>query len=126
MIHPTIRKGPARLLLLAALLGGLSVAVAQSTARRPEAPPAHPACLFLSPNIEDGLSLAESLRRLDSRDQAQSRELAHSILQRLGVPGGEVHNALGEWSEGVENSLLVVVPDAIDIRTLRCAAAWFG
>jgi hypothetical protein len=37
-----------------------------------------------------------------------------------------VHDAIGDWSDGVENSLLVVLPGPTCPDVLRCAAAWFG
>ncbi len=51
--------------------------------------------------------------------------MAGDILQRLGVKDAQVHDAVGDWGDSVENSLLVVLPDAHP-KTLRCAAAWFG
>lgn len=85
-----------------------------------------PAFLFLSPNTDDGLSLDESVRRLGSPVQVRCRKLATDILGDLGVRGVVVHDAIGDWSEGVENSLLVVLPRGSDSHTLRAAAAGFG
>jgi hypothetical protein len=87
--------------------------------------PHGPSYLFLSPNTEDHLSLAEASRRLRAPAQLHYHRLARDILQRLGVPNAKVHDTLGDWGDCVENSLLVVLPSA-DPQTLRCAAAWFG
>jgi hypothetical protein len=84
-----------------------------------------PSYLFLSSNTDDNLSLAEASRRLSSPVQLHYHQLAGDILQRLGVLHAKVHDALGDWGDSVENSLLVVLPDAHP-ETLRCAAAWFG
>src|SRR5262249_37783803 len=78
-----------------------------------------------SPNTDVGLSLQESVRRLGSPEHADSRRLADRILRELAVGPGLVHDALGEWQGGVENSLLVVLPQAPDAAPLRCAAACF-
>jgi hypothetical protein len=108
----------------------LALALASSAAlfpRRdaPRAAPSGPSYLFLSPNIDDHLSLAEASRRLVSPAHKQYGLLAGDILRQLGVRGAEVHDAVGDWCEGVENSLVVVLPSA-EPDTLRCAAAWFG
>ncbi len=87
--------------------------------------PTGPSYLFLSPNIDDHLSLAEVSRRLGSPMHKHYHQLAGDILRQLGVNDLQVHDAFGDWGDGVENSLLVVLP-AAEPQTLRCAAAWFG
>jgi hypothetical protein len=87
--------------------------------------PEGPSYLFLSPNTDDHLSLAEVSRRLASPVQKQYRLLAGDIVRQLGVADVQVHDSVGDWGDGVENSLLVVLP-AAEPQTLRCAAAWFG
>src|SRR5262249_29472561 len=51
---------------------------------------------------------------------------AGDILDRVGAPRRRVEDALGDWSDGVENSLLVSLPGAPDPATVRYVAAWFG
>jgi hypothetical protein len=95
----------------------------------PALAPARPegrAYLFLSPNTDADLSLDEAVRRLSSPGQARFRRLAGAILSRVGAPGGEVLDAVGDWDDGAENSLLVVLPAGSDPVTLRYAAGWFG
>jgi hypothetical protein len=87
--------------------------------------PSGPSYLFLSPNTDDHLSLVEASRRLRSPVQQRYHSLAGDIVRKLGVANAEVHDSVGDWGEGVENSLLVILPVA-DPETLRCAAAWFG
>jgi hypothetical protein len=82
--------------------------------------------LFLSPNTDDNLSLNEAVGRLGEPAQAHYRTLTADILRGLGVPYARVHDAVGDWSGGVENSLLAVVDCPTDAATLRCAAALFG
>jgi hypothetical protein len=122
-MHRFPLQGRTRLLALAVLLAAALHALPPATDRGQAAAPA---LLFLSPNTDDGLSLEESVRRLRSPEHADSRKLAGRILRELAVGPARVHDALGDWEGGVENSLLVVLPHAPDAATLRCAAAWFG
>jgi hypothetical protein len=110
----------AGLLLLLAGVGLLP------TSQPPAAPPVGSACLLLSPNVDEGLDLAEARRRLSTREHARYRRLAGDILGELGIHQLCVHDALGEWQGGVENSLLVVLAGPADPGTLSCAAACFG
>ena len=111
-------------LLLVILLAACLSVPTESASSRPA--PAGPSYLFLSPNRDVDLSLPEVSRRLASPAHRQFHRLAGKILQELGVRGAEVHDAVGDWSDGVENSLLVVLPDAAPADALRCAAACFG
>jgi hypothetical protein len=114
------------LLILVAVLAGLIVptapgpGVSHAASRQ-----AGPAYLFLSPNTDENLSPAEATLRLRSPEQACFRQLAGDILRQVGAQV-HVEDAIGDWSDGVENSLLVVVPTPPDLWTLRYAAAWFG
>jgi hypothetical protein len=117
---------PARMRTLLALSLMVVACAALPTGRRSAEPaPNGPSYLFLSPNTDDHLSLAEASRRLATPAQLHYHRLAGDILQRLGVANAKVHDALGDWGDCVENSLFVVLP-AADPQTLRCAAAWFG
>jgi hypothetical protein len=109
------------LLALAVVLAGLLVPA-------PHAAPAQDgsAYLFLSANTDENLSPAEALRRLRSNEQAVFRQLAGDILRQVGAARADVVDAVGDWSDGAENSLLAVVPVPPDLATLRYAAAWFG
>jgi hypothetical protein len=87
----------------------------------------HPAAyLFLSSNTEEGLSLAESLKRLESSQQASARKLAHRILRDLNLGHGKVTDTIGDWDGSTENSLLVEMAEGNHANELRCAVAWFG
>ena len=121
LIHPTLTR--TRLLALALLLAGAMAALPRFADR---SPPASPAVLFLSPNTDADLSLEESIRRMGMPEHLRFRRLAARILLELSVGPGQVHDAVGDWDGGVENSLLVVLAQPPDADTLRCAAAWFG
>jgi len=81
--------------------------------------------LFISPNTDDNLTPKEASRRLDSPAHQRYRRLVMDVLHEMGMPSVGAHDAVGDWSEGVENSLFVVLPEA-DGDRLSCAAAWFG
>jgi hypothetical protein len=110
------------LALLAALLAAAWAAVA---AHRP-AESHGPAVLFFSSNTEDGLSLRQAIDRLSHPAHERCRTLAEKALRQLSAGPALVHDAIGDWEDGVENSLLVVLPRSPDAGTLRRAAAWFG
>src|SRR5262245_5655398 len=123
----SLRVPPAgRLAALAVLLSALSLAGLPGRQRAPAVPSSEAAYLFLSPNTDEDLTLAEAQRRLLAPCQAHARRLAGDILDRVGAPRRRVEDALGDWSDGVENSLLVALPGAPDPATVRYAAAWFG
>jgi hypothetical protein len=82
--------------------------------------------LFLSSNTEENLALDEASLRLDSERQKRFRRVAGEILAKIDLPRHQVLNALGDWSDGVENGLLVEVSGTPDFAGLRYAAAWFG
>jgi hypothetical protein len=84
------------------------------------------AYLFLSPNTDEHLDLTQAQQRLRSPDHARYRRLASHILGDLGVAAHQVHDVLGDWGGGAENSLLVVLPCGTDPEAVRYAAASFG
>jgi hypothetical protein len=84
------------------------------------------AYLFLSSNTDEDLALEEARRRLSAETQSRYRHVASDILARIGLSEHETRNALGDWSDGVENSILVEISNSPDRARLRYAAAWFG
>ncbi len=85
-----------------------------------------PAYLFLSPNVDEGVSPEEALRRARSPEQVRFKGVAEDILRQVGIAQPCVLDALGDWADGSENSLLAVIPNPPDRATLRYAAGWFG
>jgi hypothetical protein len=84
------------------------------------------AYLFLSSNTDEQLSLSQAVARLDSPVQAHFRGVVGAILDQLDVGRYRVLDGVGDWSDGVENSILVTFTPPADEATLRYAAAWFG
>jgi hypothetical protein len=112
------------LTLLAAVL--LATALLTHVAPATHSQHIGPALLFFSSNTEEGLSLREAVDRIQTPAHARCRDLAGRILRDLSAGPATVHDAIGDWEDGVENSLLVVLPRSPDRDTLRLAAAWFG
>jgi hypothetical protein len=109
-----------------ALLAALLLAARLVVGAHGPAAPAGPALLFFSSNTEDGLSLRQAVDRLTEPAHERCRTLAEKVLRDLSAGPALVHDAIGDWQDGVENSLLVVLPRSPDAGTLRRAAAWFG
>jgi hypothetical protein len=82
--------------------------------------------LFLSSNTEENLTLEEASLRLASESQKRFRHVAGDILASIGLAQHQIQGGLGDWSDGVENSILVEVSGTPDLAALRYAAAWFG
>lgn len=110
-----------------ALLAALLVAARLVVGGYGSAEPARgPALLFFSSNTDDGLSLRQAVDRMNGPAHERARTLAGKVLRDLSAGPALVHDAIGDWEGGVENSLLVVLPRSPDADTLRRAAAWFG
>jgi hypothetical protein len=116
-----------RLCALALLLSALAaVGLLPTAARQSAARPAGPDYLLFSPNTSENLNLEAARQQLASPEHGRFRRLAGGILDELGVRGHQTHDALGEWRDGVENSLFVELPAGTDPATLHFAAATFG
>lgn len=84
------------------------------------------AYLFLSANTDEGLTILDAQRRLNSDSQRRCRALAGDVLGGLGSPPHQIADALGDWSDGAENSVLVVIANPPRREALRHALARFG
>lgn len=80
---------------------------------------------FASPNTENDLPFQSALERLRSPAQKAFRELADHVYKQLGIHGTP-HDAIGDWSDGAENSLVHVLDNPGDANKMRYAAAWLG
>ncbi|HZT82029.1 MAG TPA: hypothetical protein VFA26_17515, partial [Gemmataceae bacterium] len=112
-----------------ALLLAAGVAVAAAAALRPGRRPAadaSPAFLFLSPNTDANLTPADARRRLRSPEHQRFRRLAEGLAADAGARGHQARDALGDWADGAENSILVELPHPPAAAALRRAAVRFG
>lgn len=79
---------------------------------------------FFSPNVDENLSRRQASARLRGRRQQEIADYSRQVDQALGT-AGEHLNALGDWSTGRENSLVVDLPaqGPIDRAALEAATA---
>jgi hypothetical protein len=89
------------------------------------APAPQQAQIAFSGNTDEGLSFESAWERARSGNQKAFRKIAEGVLQNLGVKG-RTQDAVGDWSDGAENSVLQTIDDPPDRETIRYAAAWYG
>lgn len=82
-----------------------------------------PDSIFVSPN-KDSLSFEEAQKNLTSPRQAEMRKMAAGIVREF-TPNAKIADAIGDWHEGAENSLLIHA-SIKDPEALRYAAARMG
>lgn len=82
--------------------------------------------LFLSPNTRAHLTPAEASLQLQSDEHRRFRRIAEQILGQIGLSDHRTFNSIGDWSDGVENSIYVEIRTPTDLAALGYAAAHFG
>lgn len=80
---------------------------------------------FVSPNIEEGTNLDFALKQLKSQDHARAKSISSDIDKTLGLDS-VVHDAIGDWTDGSENSLFTEISGNVDFDTLRYSAVVKG
>lgn len=78
---------------------------------------------FVSPNTHENLKLAEALKNLNSADEVRLLHETRSLACRVRAQA-RVNQALGNWADGVENSMVFRIYS--DEPSLRYAAASLG
>jgi hypothetical protein len=114
------------LFLLLSLLStgsGLSQQSAASNAKVSGNEPKAPALLFISPNTQSGLSLVQAKRNLSSPSEFLLMKRTRALLACLGSEA-RLRPAIGSWTDGVENSL--VVRSTIGEQSARYASSVLG
>ena len=66
---------------------------------------------FASPNVEENLSFQQALAKLNTPEEQQIVGRANELVNQL-FGGGEVHAAVGDWSDGAENSSVTYAGEA--------------
>lgn len=66
---------------------------------------------FVSPNVSN-LTFQQAAAKLDSAEQRKLAQIGSYIDSKLGMPGSTNRQAIGAWSDGAENSMMVVAPGA--------------
>ncbi len=80
--------------------------------------------IFASPN-RGNLTLEQSISNLDSSAEKWFEKGAGSIAEVL-LPDAATHRVLGVWSDGAENSVAIIVGEAVDEATLDYVGARLG
>ena len=80
--------------------------------------------LFVSPNVAN-IGLAEAVNELDGERQKALLAASRHIDKVLGINGSNSRSAIGAWTDGAENSMMVSMPD-VDYPTALLAAAMKG
>lgn len=80
---------------------------------------------FMSPNVDENLTFDQAYSRLHSSNQAAYHEVAKDVLKQANLQAIKSLNAVGDWSDGAENSIVQVLP-AADPGLTRYVAAWHG
>lgn len=66
---------------------------------------------FFSPNTSEGLKFPDAVKLLDSDEQKAAVTKAQALVDET-FGTGVVHSAVGEWSDGAENSVVVTAPSS--------------
>jgi len=80
---------------------------------------------FYSPNIEESLTFEEAAKRLTSGDQARYKMIGQDIDAQLGHQS-EAISAIGDWSDGAENTVFNTIKQVKDFDELRYSTALKG
>jgi len=78
---------------------------------------------FVSPNVQENTTFSDAQRGLASEEQKQAHALAQRVVEKV-AGKGEVHDTIGEWKDGAENSLMVRGP--MDRESTKYVAALMG
>ncbi len=81
--------------------------------------------LFISSNQRENLTQNEAIRMISSPEHKLLRFLVAGYAE---LDGNKITllDALGEWSDGIENSLLAIIESKTDIETAKAYAASAG
>lgn len=81
--------------------------------------------VFVSPNRESGLTLDQAREKRDGPEQQQIRNRAEQIGREEGYPPLRLWDAIGNWTTGSENSLLIEFRQ-VPVMALERVAARLG
>ena len=80
---------------------------------------------FYSPNVEENLTFDDALARLDSGNQILYNKIGQDVDQQLGYQS-QSFNALGDWSDGAENTVFNAIQKVNSFEELRYSTAVKG
>src|SRR5262245_19308867 len=79
---------------------------------------------FVSPNVSN-LTFEQAASRLNSEEQRKLATIGNYIDEKLGISESTNRNVLGAWSDGAENSMMVIAHNASP-EQMRAEAAMKG
>lgn len=75
---------------------------------------------FVSPNVSN-LTFEQAAAKLNSAEQRKLAQIGSYIDGKLGIEGSTNRQAIGAWSDGAENSLMVIAPHATHDQMVAAA-----
>lgn len=81
---------------------------------------------FFSPNVAENMNFQEAHTALKSTNQAHFKTISNDILKTVGLGNNKAHDAIGDWSDGAENSVVQEINNPKDFDTVKYAASWMG
>ena len=89
-------------------------------------PPDTSSFSMFSPNTEENLSFEQANERVRSGNQASFRKMTDHVLRSVGVKDFKTFDAIEDWNDGAENSVVQMIPGGADPKTIDYAASWYG
>lgn len=83
------------------------------------------AVVFSSPNVREDLKFEEATRLLHSDEQARTAKIYAEQAEQLGLTVS-ICNAIGDWSDGAENTIYSEVSNAKSYEDVETLAAMHG
>lgn len=80
---------------------------------------------FYSPNVKENVDYKEALENIDGKRQEWFRKVSDDVYSQLGIKQLS-SDAVGDWTDGAENSLVNRMPASTDWETHRYATVWLG
>lgn len=81
--------------------------------------------LAYSPNTDEGLTFEDAIARVRSGNQKAFKQIIKHVNEQIGLKA-QLQDAIGDWSDGAENSVLQKIDEPIDPKTADYLAAWYG
>ena len=81
---------------------------------------------FYSPNVKEDVKFDQAVSALGTTDQRKFLDASDDILEHLGLTEHHGENAVGDWLDGAENSVVQTIDGDVDAETSRYTAALIG
>lgn len=81
--------------------------------------------IAVPPNVQEGMTFESALNQMRSANQKAFKEIIQKASQTIGIKP-HLENAIGDWTDGAEHSVLQRIHEPIDSKTADYLAAWYG